>query len=187
MSRRLSFALLCLLLSPCAQATELRIAYPSAYAEDVFIKSLLASKALSAAGLSVAAKKLDGEAEAMAAVKTGGADIGVFTLADEDLRKLKKAGDETSLLTRPFVFKSAAEVFLMQKSFLGDAAAADLGAIRPVSSSKSGTTPSPISSPGSRSAPPRISPGLRSPLKMAPRMCRSSPRSGRRPRPACRP
>ena len=43
------------------------------------------------------------------------------------MRKLKKAGDETSLLTRPFVFKSASEVFLMQNSFLGDAAAADLG------------------------------------------------------------
>ena len=124
--RKLSLAFVCLLLSPCVQATELRLAYPSAYGDDVFITSLLSSQVLRDAGLSVAAKKLDGEAEAMNAVKSGAADIGVFTLADEDLRKLQKAGDETSLLTRPFVFKSAAEVFLMQKSFLGDAAAADL-------------------------------------------------------------
>jgi TRAP-type C4-dicarboxylate transport system substrate-binding protein len=63
----------------------------------------------------------------MRAVKTGAADIGVFTLADADLRKLQKAGSEASLLTRPFLFQSAKEVFLMQDSFLGDATATGAG------------------------------------------------------------
>ena len=127
MMRRLLFALACLSLSTRAWATEVRIAYAAAYAEDVFVKTLLSSKALADAGLTLAPEKRESEAEAMRAVKTGAADIGVFTLADEDLRKLQKAGTEASLLTRPFMFQSAQEVFLMQNSFIGAAAANDAG------------------------------------------------------------
>ena len=69
MSRRL-LALLCLLLPSCAQATQLRIAYPAEYGDDVFIKTLLGAKVLSDAGLTVAVQKSGGEAEAMGAVRT---------------------------------------------------------------------------------------------------------------------
>ncbi len=127
MPRRLLLTLACLLLSSAARATETRLVFPSAYADDVFIKSLLSSKALADAGVTLVAKPAATEAQAMQAIKNGAADIGVFTLADEDLHKLQKAGSEASLLTRPFVFKSASEVFLMQNSFLGAAAATDAG------------------------------------------------------------
>ena len=131
MSRRPLLALACLSLSPLlpfsnsAWATELRLAFPAVYADDVFVKSLLSSKVLVEAGVTLAPQKSESEQQAMQAVKSGAADIGVFTLADEDLRKLPKAGTETSLLTRPFMFQSAKEVFLMQNSFIGDAAAND--------------------------------------------------------------
>lgn len=130
--RLLLLALACLSASPCvfsadAQAVEARIAFPAAYAQDAFVKSLLSSKTLADAGVTLVAKPAETEALAMQAVKSGEADIGIFTLADEDLQKLQKAGSEASLLTRPFVFKSASEVFLMQNSFLGAAAATDAG------------------------------------------------------------
>ena len=51
MSRRLSLTLLCLLLWPGAQAMDVRLAFPSAYADDVFITSLLSNKGLRDAGL----------------------------------------------------------------------------------------------------------------------------------------
>ncbi len=127
MPRRLLLALAILSISNGVWAAEVRIAFPAAYADDVFVKSLLSSKVLADAGVTLAQQKAETEGAAMQAVKTGAADIGVFTLADEDLHKLQKAGTETSLLTRPFMFKSADEVFLMQKSFLGDAAANDAG------------------------------------------------------------
>jgi len=123
---RLLLILACLLSSSSLYAGEVRLAFPTAYADDVFIKTLLSSKSLANAGLSLAPQKLETESDALRAIKTGAADLAVFTLAAEDLHALeKKSGDETSLLTRPFMFKSAAEVFLMQNSFIGDAAAAD--------------------------------------------------------------
>ena len=111
--RRLHFILACLLASSSLHAAEVRLAFPAAYAEDVFVKSLLTNKTLTDAGLTLAPQKLATEAEALRAAKTGAAELAVFTLAAEDLHALeKKSGDETSLLTRPFMFKSAAEVFL---------------------------------------------------------------------------
>jgi esterase/lipase superfamily enzyme/TRAP-type C4-dicarboxylate transport system substrate-binding protein len=123
---RLLLILACLLSSSGLYAGEVRLAFPAAYADDVFVKTLLSSKSLANAGLTLASQKLETESDALRAIKTGAADLAVFTLAAEDLHALeKKSGDETSLLTRPFMFKSAAEVFLMQNSFIGDAAAVD--------------------------------------------------------------
>jgi esterase/lipase superfamily enzyme len=131
MPRRLLLTLACLSFASAAPvsalAVEARLAFPAAYAGDVFVKSLLSSPVLAQAGVALIPRQEAGEGAAMRAVKTGGADIGVFTLADEDLRKLQTAGSEASLLTRPFVFQSAKEVFLMQNSFLGDATATGAG------------------------------------------------------------
>jgi esterase/lipase superfamily enzyme len=131
MPRRLLLLLTCLSFSAAAPASalavEARLAFPAAYAGDVFVKSLLSNKVLAQAGVTLIPSEAASEGEAMRAVKTGAADIGVFTLADEDLRKLQTAGSEASLLTRPFLFQSAKEVFLMQNSFLGDATATDAG------------------------------------------------------------
>jgi esterase/lipase superfamily enzyme/TRAP-type C4-dicarboxylate transport system substrate-binding protein len=123
--KRLLLALAGLAFAPHAWAVEARLSFPATFANDAFVKALLSSKALADAGVTLAARPADSEGAAMRAVKNGEADIGVFTLADEDLHKLQKAGSEASLLTRPFVFKSADEVFLMQNSFLGAAAATD--------------------------------------------------------------
>ncbi len=123
--KRLLLALACLALAPRAWAVEARLSFPAAFANDAFVKALLSNKALADAGVKLVAQPADSEGAAMRVVKNGEADIGVFTLADEDLHKLQKAGSEVSLLTRPFVFKSADEVFLMQNSFLGAAAATD--------------------------------------------------------------
>jgi esterase/lipase superfamily enzyme/TRAP-type C4-dicarboxylate transport system substrate-binding protein len=123
---RLLLILACLLSSSSLHAADVRLAFPAAYADDIFVKALLSNKSLAEAGLTLAPQNLETESEALRAAKTGAAELAVFTLAVEDLHALeKKSGDETSLLTRPFMFKSAAEVFLMQKSFIGDAAAAD--------------------------------------------------------------
>jgi esterase/lipase superfamily enzyme len=119
------FAPACLAFVPGAWAVEARLSFPATFANDAFVKALLSNKALTDAGVTLIARPADSEGAAMRAVKNGEADIGVFTLADEDLHKLQKAGSEASLLTRPFVFKSADEVFLMQNSFLGAAAATD--------------------------------------------------------------
>jgi esterase/lipase superfamily enzyme/TRAP-type C4-dicarboxylate transport system substrate-binding protein len=131
MPRRLLLLLTCLSFSAAAPvsalAVEARLAFPAAYAGDVFVQSLLSSKVLAQAGVTLVSREAASEGEAMRAVKTGAADIGVFTLADADLRKLQKAGSEASLLTRPFLFQSASEVFLMQNSFLGDATATGAG------------------------------------------------------------
>ncbi len=112
----------CLSFDRCS-ASEVRISFPAAYADDAFINSLLSSKVLAEAGLKLIPQKLGAEPEAMQALKTGATDLGVFTLTDADFRAVEQGGSERSLLTRPFMFKSAAEVFLMQRSFIGDAAA----------------------------------------------------------------
>ncbi len=123
MPRRLLLILACLSFSTCACATEVRIVFPAAYAGDIFVKSLLSSKVLAEAGLSLAPQQLLGEAEAKWAVTAGKADMSIYTLADRNLLGFRKAGTETSLLTRPFMFKSVEEVFQAQNSFIGDAAA----------------------------------------------------------------
>ena len=125
MPRRLLLVFACLLLSSGARAVEIRIAFPGARAQDAFVESLLSSKVLTDAGLTLVARPVATDAQAIQAVKSGEADVGIFALADANLRKLRKGGAEASLLTRPFVFKSASEVFLMQNSFLGAAAATD--------------------------------------------------------------
>lgn len=131
MPRRLLLVLASLLLTASVCAAEVRLAFPASYADDVFIRSLLSNPSLAKAGLTLTPQKRANESEALQAARTGATDLAVFTLAAEDLRKLEKSGaqtaDETSLLTRPFMFKSAEELFLMQKSFIGDAAAADAG------------------------------------------------------------
>jgi esterase/lipase superfamily enzyme/TRAP-type C4-dicarboxylate transport system substrate-binding protein len=128
---RLLTILASLLLASSARAAEVRLAFPAAYADDVFVKSLLSNPALAQAGLNLTPQKRASESDALQAAQTGATDLAVFTLAANDLRKLKKSGaitgDETSLLTRPFMFKSADELVLMQKSFIGEAAAVDAG------------------------------------------------------------
>ena len=99
---RLLLILAWLLSSSSLHAAELRLAFPAAYADDVFIKALLSSKSLADVGLTLAPQKLETESQALRAVKTVAADLAVFTLAAEDLHALeKKSGDETSLLTCP--------------------------------------------------------------------------------------
>jgi esterase/lipase superfamily enzyme len=125
MPRRLAVVLSLLCLAAPADAAEIRLAVPSGFADDSFVKSLSASKILAGAGLTVAPKPVTSDAAAMEALKKGEADLAVFALDDENRRALQSSSAATTLLTRPFVFKSAEEVFLMQDSFLGAAAAAD--------------------------------------------------------------
>lgn len=123
MSRAPLLVLACLSFSPFAYATEVRVAVPAAYADDVFVKSLLADTVPAAAGLTLAASKFLSEAEAKRAVETGAADMSVYTIMDERLPQWRIPGTATSLLTRPFVFGSAEEVFQVEDSFVGAAAA----------------------------------------------------------------
>ncbi|WP_296715301.1 alpha/beta hydrolase [Rhodoblastus sp.] len=125
MPLRLAVILALLCLAAPAGAAEIRLAVPSAFAEDIFVKSLLASKILAGAGVTVAPKPVASDAEALAALEKGEADLAVFALDGENRRALQNSGAATTLLTRPFMFKSAEEVFLMQDSFLGMAATAD--------------------------------------------------------------
>ena len=110
-----------------ARATDLRLVAPAGFVDDPFVKSLAESRVLAAVGLNVSLRQVANDAEAMAALKKNEADIGVFTLNETDRRALKASGAEATLLNRPFLFGSAQEVFLMQDSFLGAAAAADAG------------------------------------------------------------
>ena len=95
--------------------------------DDPFLKSFAASTILAADGLTVMVRTFPTSAEAMAALSNGEADLGMFALDEDNRRALKASSDATNLLTRPFMFKSPEEVFLMQDSFLGGAAAADSG------------------------------------------------------------
>lgn len=125
MPLRLAFIVALLCLAAPAAAAEIRLAIPSAFADDSFVKSLLASKILAGAGVTVAPKPVASDAEALSALEKGEADLAVFALDGENRRALQNSSAATTLLTRPFMFKSAEEVFLMQDSFLGMAATAD--------------------------------------------------------------
>lgn len=130
MMRRLVLALALLSSSVVLQsawATEIRLAVPAAFMDDPFVKSFAASTILAADGLAVAVKTVPTSTEAMAALTNGEADLALFALDEDNRRALKASSDATSLLTRPFMFKSPQELFLMQDSFLGGAAAADSG------------------------------------------------------------
>ncbi len=120
--------LLMLLCGPGAvRAADLRLAVPAGFAGDPFVTSFAASRILGGAGLTVTTKPVANDADAIAALNAGEADLGVFALDDAGRRALQASSPEASLLNRPFLFKSAQEVFLMQDSFLGAAAAADAG------------------------------------------------------------
>jgi esterase/lipase superfamily enzyme len=123
---RCAALLFALLLSLPAQALELRLALPEAYAGDAFFKALTAAP-LRAAGLVVSPRPVATGAQALEAAQRGEADLAAFTLADQDRMRLRQTGDEARLLTRPFIFSSSRDVFLMQNSFLGAAAAVDAG------------------------------------------------------------
>ena len=120
MLRRAFSTLVILFISHCAFAAEVRIAVPQTYLEDTFLKLLLASKELADIGIQPAQLPTWSEQEAKDAVKSGAADLVVF---DPDRRALDQSGSEAgALLAQPFMFKSAAEVIRMQKSFLKEAA-----------------------------------------------------------------
>ena len=91
---------------------------PKLYLQDAFLQSLLASKELAEAGIKPTPLPTTTEHEAMAAVNSGAAALSVFSVAEADRRELQKSGSEAALLAQPFLFKSAEEVVLMQKSFL---------------------------------------------------------------------
>ncbi|WP_374546171.1 alpha/beta hydrolase [Rhodoblastus sp.] len=123
--RLLILALLCAPVA--AQGAEIRLAVPAGFAQDAFVESLSHSKILKAAGLSVTIKPVANDSEAMAALQKREAELGVFILDDDDRRALRMSSAETALLTRPFRFKSAEEMFAMRDSFLGVAATVDAG------------------------------------------------------------
>ena len=127
MLRRALATLFILFVSHGAYAAEVRIAVPKLYLQDAFLRSLLASKELAEAGIKPTALPTTTEHEAMAAVNSGAAGLSVFSVAEADRRELQKSGSEAALLAQPFLFKSAEEVVLMQKSFLGQAAVTDAG------------------------------------------------------------
>ena len=124
---RCAAVLFALLFSLPAQALEVRLALPAAYAEDAFFKSLINSPHLREAGLTLSPRPVATGAQALGAAQRGEADLAVFTLADKDRKQLRQAGEEAQILARPFLFSSSDEVFLMQKTFLGAAASADAG------------------------------------------------------------
>jgi esterase/lipase superfamily enzyme len=125
MPSRLAVILALFCLAAPARAAEIRLAVAGAFADDAFVKSLLASKILAGVDLTVARKPVASDAEALMALEKGEADLAVFALDGENRRALQNSSAATTLLTRPFMFKSAEEVFLMQDSFLGMAATAD--------------------------------------------------------------
>ncbi len=127
MLRRALATLFILFVSHGAYAAEVRIAVPKLYLQDAFLQSLLASKELAEAGIQPTPLPTTTEHEAMAAVNSGAAGLSVFSVAEADRRELQKSGSEAALLAQPFLFKSAEEVVLMQKSFLAQAAVTDAG------------------------------------------------------------
>ncbi len=127
MLRRALAILFVLFVSHGAYAAEVRIAVPKPYLQDVFLKSLLASKELAEVGIKPIPLATTTDHAAMAAVNSGAAALSVFSVAEADRRALEKSGSEAALLAQPFLFKSAEEVVLMQKSFLGQAAVTDAG------------------------------------------------------------
>ncbi len=127
MKGRLSLLLFCLLLSPPAEATNLRFIFPPTFANDVFVKSMLSSKALIDVGLVLTPVQAKSQDDAVEALKTGAADIGAFALSDAQLRAQDGNSAGGALLNQPFMYQSASDVMLMRNSFLGGAAAADAG------------------------------------------------------------
>ena len=120
--------LLALLLAPAlARAADIRLVVPAGFGDDPFVRNFLASKALAGAGLTVVQQPVANGADAIAALKRGGADLGVFAIGDKDRDALEAEGAEAKILSRPYLFKSAKEVFLMQDTFLGAVATADAG------------------------------------------------------------
>ncbi len=120
--------LLALLWSPgLARAADIRLVVPAGFGDDLFARHFFASKALAGAGLTIQREPVANGADAIAALKRGGADLGVFAIGDKDRDALAAEGAEAQILSRPYLFKSASEVFLMQDTFLGAVATADAG------------------------------------------------------------
>ncbi|WP_298355012.1 alpha/beta hydrolase [Rhodoblastus sp.] len=120
--------LLALLLAPdLARAADIRLVVPAGFGDDPFVRGFLASKALAEVGLTVVQQPVANGADAIAALKRGGADLGVFAIGDKDRDALETEGAEAQILSRPYLFESAREVFMMQDTFLGAVATADAG------------------------------------------------------------
>ncbi len=120
--------LFALFLAPAwAGAAEIRFVVPAGFGDDPFVRNFLASKTLADAGLTIASEPVANEADAFDALKRGGADLGVFAIGDKDRDALDAEGAEAKILSRPYLFNSAKEVFLMQDTFLGAVATADAG------------------------------------------------------------
>ena len=110
-----------------ARAADIRLVVPAGFGDDPFVRNFLASKALAEAGLNIVPQPVANGADAFGALRRGGADLGVFALGDKDRDALAAQGAEAQILSRPYLFKSASEVFLMQDTFLGAVATADAG------------------------------------------------------------
>jgi hypothetical protein len=107
-----------------AQASEVKMGMPQQ--GDAFTATLLASKDLKAAGISLVQTRFPTENEVLDATTEGAVDVGFFPLTALDRREIKGFQKIYSVFTRPFMFKSGDEIFNMEDSALGDAALADL-------------------------------------------------------------
>jgi TRAP-type C4-dicarboxylate transport system substrate-binding protein len=107
-----------------AHASEVKMGMPEQ--KDGFIGTLLESKDLKAAGISLIQRRFRTENDVLDATIEGTIDVGFFPLTAFDRRDIKGLQKIYSVFTRPFMFKSGDEIFTTEDSALGDAALADL-------------------------------------------------------------
>jgi TRAP-type C4-dicarboxylate transport system substrate-binding protein len=124
MRRALYTAFICTVWMGCAQAGEVKIGVPEQH--DAFVAALLESKDLKSAGVMLVETQLPPESDVLDATISGVLDVGLFPLTAFDRRQIKDLQRIYSVFTRPFVFKSGAEIFALEDTALGDAALADL-------------------------------------------------------------
>jgi TRAP-type C4-dicarboxylate transport system substrate-binding protein len=117
-------AFLCALWSGIANAAEVKMGVPEF--SDGFVRTLLESKDLKAAGISLVETRLRSEADILDATVNGTLDVSFVPLTAFDRRSIDSLQRIYSVFTRPFLFKSRDEIFATEDTALGDAALADL-------------------------------------------------------------
>lgn len=110
--------------APMSHGGEVKIGTPEQ--KDIFIESLLASKDLKAAGISIVQTSFKREDDVFSATIAETLDVGFFPLSAIDRQNVPGLRKFYTAFTRPFFFRDGEEVFATQDTALGDAALADL-------------------------------------------------------------
>lgn len=109
----------CITLAHASLAAEIRLGIASSVRADPFVKSLVASPALSHSNLEIVPIPFPDDEAALRATLDGDVDLGLVSLDTLDHAKFEHRLVLAPIMTQPFEFKSARELFEIEDSIFG--------------------------------------------------------------------